>query len=183
MDEQRFPIQFRWTVSRFLRPILLFLVTVVPLGIVLTIVAPNRFPALEGVILLILFVLFLCVLSLLPFIGALMIRKNLKYSIGSTGVDITQGIFRKRTYSIPFAVIHGVYVYSGWTYRLFGLSMVIIDTQEKAYAMPTPFYFYFSELVGYIKASPMGTTEDRIQIPGLSTADALELQRILLGQI
>ncbi len=113
-----------------------------------------------------------------------LIRRNFHYSTEEKFFDVKQGVFSKKQRHLPYGVIQNVIVKQDWFDRVFGLASLSVE--NAAQAGGKGLFGQNQNLqygVGYTKTESIGSSGNKVSIPGLKKADAEALKMIILQRM
>ncbi len=108
-----------------------------------------------------------------------LIRANFHYSTDEKFFVVKQGVFSKKQRNLPYGVIQNVLVKQDWFDRVFGLASFSVENASQGGGKG-----FFSRLRGNNKqGETVGSSGNKVNIPGLKKKDAEALKLVLLQRM
>lgn len=117
----------------------------------------------------------------LPFylIANPLIRANFHYSTEEKFFVVKQGVFSKKQRNLPYGVIQNVLVKQDWFDRVFGLASFSVENASQGGGRG-----FFSGLRSHKQqGETVGSSSNKVNIPGLKKKDAEALKLVLLQRM
>src|SRR3989338_3023567 len=112
------------------------------------------------------------------------VRSMFHYSIGEKFLDIKQGVIYKKTRHLPYGVIQTVFVKQNILDRILGIASLSIEDASNGGLGNKKKSSFFSTPAGYRNgAEAIGSSGNKINIPGLKKQHAEELKNIILKKM
>ncbi|MFA5796401.1 MAG: PH domain-containing protein [Candidatus Shapirobacteria bacterium] len=115
-----------------------------------------------------------------------LIRANFHYSLDDKFFGIKQGVISKKHRSLPYGVIQNVFVKQDVFDRIFGLATLRVENASQSGAGAKVSWWkksYGSSSSGYGQDDGVGSSGNKVNIPGLKKQDAEELKNFILQKI
>jgi membrane protein YdbS with pleckstrin-like domain len=122
----------------------------------------------------------------IPFwlIGNPLIRSRFHYSTGEKFFDVEQGVFSKKQRHLPYGVIQTVVVKQDWFDRVFGLaSLAVEDASHGGGKGLGSSRFQVGLAYQQQQNESVGSSGNKVNIPGLKKVDAEALKLIILQRM
>lgn len=102
-------------------------------------------------------------------------RSRFHYSLGKNFLEVSQGVISKKQRHLPYGVIQTVIVKQDWFDRVFGLASLSIEDASQGGKN------YARQQDG--AGGMLGSSGNKIELPGLKKADAEALKLLILEKI
>ena len=114
-----------------------------------------------------------------------LIRSNFHYSTEEKFFDVKQGVFSKKQRHLPYGVIQNVLVKQDWFDRVFGLASFSVEnaSQGGGKGLFGGSKFFKSGGLYQQQGESVGSTGNKVNIPGLRKKDAEALRSVLLQRM
>ncbi|MDO9230927.1 MAG: PH domain-containing protein [bacterium] len=115
-----------------------------------------------------------------------LIRANFHYSLDDKFFDIKQGVISKKRRSLPYGVIQNVFVKQDLFDRIFGLATLRVENASQAGGGSGERWWnksYGSKATAYGQNEGVGSSGNKVNIPGLKKQNAEDLKSYILQKI
>lgn len=129
---------------------------------------------------------YLVILSLALLIVNPLIRANFHYTTQEKFFEIRQGVISKKQRNLPYGAIQNVFVNQDIFDRIFGLASLRIENASQAGGGQKVRWWnksYGSKTNYYNQQNRMGSSGNKVNIPGLKKSNAEALKAILLQRM
>lgn len=170
ITEKDYPIQKRWVIKSFFGT---------PFAIIYMafIMYPGK--RMEYILIEFIFIFLIIGINVIFFI---LHWKNFHYSIENKFIIVRQGVISKKQRNLPYGVVQNVFVKQGLLDRLFRLSSLSIENASQGAGNGIKNIFGIT-LSGKNQTEAIGSSGNKVSIPGLNKQDAETLKNIILQKM
>lgn len=112
-----------------------------------------------------------------------LIRGNFHYATGEKFFDIKQGVISKKQHHLPYGVIQNVIVKQDWFDRVFGLASLSVENAAQGAGRESAWSKAWSAQTGKNRGEGVGSSGNKINIPGLKKKNAEALKAVVLQRM
>jgi len=115
-----------------------------------------------------------------------LIRANFHYSLDDKFFAVRQGVISKKQRSLPYGVIQNVFVKQDLFDRIFGLATLRVENASQSGGGAKEHWWnksYGSKSTAYGQSEGVGSSGNKVNIPGLKKQNAEELKNYILQKI
>lgn len=192
ITEKDYPVQAIWLIKPIITPLMSLVVMSIMVGVVLGLFGFDLDSPMVG---LLTFPLLFAGLMTISFFMTILQRNAFHYFIEDKFLTLRQGVFRRQERHIPYGVIQNLFVEQDLLDRLFGVASLIIEnaSREDASALEQSgtgilnmlMALHLVRVRGFIpkKKGIVGSSGNKVIIPGLTKANAETLKEIILQKM
>ncbi|MDP2927008.1 MAG: PH domain-containing protein [bacterium] len=115
-----------------------------------------------------------------------LIRANFHYSLDDKYFHVKQGVISKKQRNLPYGVIQNVFVKQDLFDRIFGLASLRIENASQAGGDNKAHWWnksYGSKSNAYGQGESLGSSGNKVSLPGLKKQNAEELKNLILQKM
>ena len=125
----------------------------------------------------------IAIILAIPFnlIANILFKANFHYSTKDKFFVVKQGVFSKKQRNLPYGVIQNVLVKQDWLDRVFGLASFSIENASQGGGGGKGFFLLYKSYKD--QGETIGSSSNKVNIPGLKKKDAEALRLVLLQRM